>query len=596
MDDFDPSSLIGRTFLSSPRADGQRFRSRIAEILEDQEFRAQQDPTYTKFRCVRDADESEEILAYHEFAMALEEELEDDGVFKFRAIRSHQGPLSKTDPEWRGSNWNLLIEWENGEITAEPLSFFAKEDPVSCAIYGKQAGLLELPGWKRFQRLAKREVKLARMLNQAKLRSARTSPIFMFGFQVPRNHREAVELDAKNGNTKWQDAEKLELQQLYEYSTFRDMGHKSRTGVPSGYKQIRVHFVYATKHDGRFKARLVAGGHLTDTPLQSVYSGVVSTRNLRIIVFLAELNGLALWSTDVGNAYLEAYTQEKVCIIAGPEFGSLAGHILIIVKALYGLKSSGLRWHERLADVLSDMGFFPSHWLKYIEKLIALYVQLFGEPPKHYASPLEKGDHPELDDTAECGPTDIKVYQSLIGSLQWVVTLGRFDVMTAVMTLSSYRAFPKIGHLHRAKRIVGYLAKMKHGAIRVRTEMPDLSDLPDPQYQWDRSVYAGAYEVVSNDDPEPKGKPICLVSFVDANLFHDSITGRSVTGVLHFINQTPIEWYSKKQSTVETATYGSEFVAARTGVEQIMDLRFTLRSLGVPIQVHYARRSTNKLL
>eukprot|EP00934_Nitzschia_sp_Nitz4_P005148 Nitzschia sp. Nitz4//scaffold568_size2940//1121//2491//NITZ4_009283-RA/size2940-processed-gene-0.4-mRNA-1//-1//CDS//3329554641//5138//frame0 len=99
MDDFDPLSLIGRTFLSSPRADGQRFRSRIADILEDQEFRAQQDQIYTKFRCVRDADESEEIPAYHEFAMALEEELEDDGIFKFRAIRSHQCPFSKADPE-----------------------------------------------------------------------------------------------------------------------------------------------------------------------------------------------------------------------------------------------------------------------------------------------------------------------------------------------------------------------------------------------------------------------------------------------------------------------------------------------------------------
>jgi hypothetical protein len=61
------------------------------------------------------------------------------------------------------------------------------------------------------------------------------------------------------------------------------------------------------------------------------------------------------------------------------------------------------------------------------------------------------------------------------------------------------------------------------------------------------------------------------------------ITGRSVTGVLHLINQTPIEWYSKRQATVETATYGSEFVAARIAVKQIMDIRTTLRFLGVPI-------------
>ena len=96
----------------------------------------------------------------------------------------------------------------------------------------------------------------------------------------------------------------------------------------------------------------MAGGHLTNTPIDSVYSSVVSLRGIRIIVFLAELNELELWATDIGNAYLESLTKEKVYIIAGSEFGDRAGHTLIIVKALYGLKSSGLRWHERLADVM----------------------------------------------------------------------------------------------------------------------------------------------------------------------------------------------------------------------------------------------------
>ena len=65
---------------------------------------------------------------------------------------------------------------------------------------------------------------------------------------------------------------------------------------------------------------------------------------------------------------------------------------------------------------------------------------------------------------------------------------------------------------------------------------------------------------------------------------HCMATGKSVTGILHFLNKTPIDWYSKKQATVETATYGSEFVAARTCVEQIIDIRNTLRYLGIPIR------------
>ena len=66
-------------------------------------------------------------------------------------------------------------------------------------------------------------------------------------------------------------------------------------------------------------------------------------------------------------------------------------------------------------------------------------------------------------------------------------------------------------------------------------------------------------------------------------MLHDIVTGKSVTGVLHFVNTTPTDWFWKRQATVETATYGSEFVAAKTLTEQIMDLRNTLRYLGVPI-------------
>ena len=71
---------------------------------------------------------------------------------------------------------------------------------------------------------------------------------------------------------------------------------------------------------------------------------------------------------------------------------------------------------------------------------------------------------------------------------------------------------------------------------------------------------------------------------MDANLHHDLATGKAVTAALHFLNQTPIDATTKRQTTVETATYGSEFVAARTAVDQIIDIRTTLRYLGVPIR------------
>ena len=85
------------------------------------------------------------------------------------------------------------------------------------------------------------------------------------------------------------------------------------------------------------------------------------------------------------------------------------------------------------------------------------------------------------------------------------------------------------------------------------------------------------------DAPPALGKHVQLSHFVDANLHHDALTGRSVTACLHFANGTPIDFFSKKQATVETATYGSEFIAARTCVEQIIDIRNTLRYVGIPI-------------
>ena len=139
----------------------------------------------------------------------------------------------------------------------------------------------------------------------------------------------------------WRDTELTKLSQIDEYESFIDKGEGYDPGKE--YKKIRVHMVYAVRHDGRHKAHLVAGGHLTETPIDSIYSSVVSLWGICMLTFIGELNDLKVWSTDIGNAYLETYTQEKVYIIAGPKFGDREGHVLIILKALYGLHSSGLR-------------------------------------------------------------------------------------------------------------------------------------------------------------------------------------------------------------------------------------------------------------
>ena len=91
-------------------------------------------------------------------------------------------------------------------------------------------------------------------------------------------------------------------------------------------------------------------------------------------------------------------------------------------------------------------------------------------------------------------------------------------------------------------------------------------------------------ELKPKDAPPPRGPTVTTTTYCDANLYHDKITGRALSGILHFVNGTPIDWYCKRQATVETATYGSEFVVARIATEQIIDIRTTLRYLGVDIQ------------
>ena len=122
-----------------------------------------------------------------------------------------------------------------------------------------------------------------------------------------------------------------------------------------------MQLVFDVKSDGQHKAHLVAHGDITPEPEESIYSSVASLRSLHIVSFLAKLNDLKLMAGDIGNAYLESETSEKVYITAGPEFGPLQGHTLVIFKAIYGLRSSGLRYHEKFSKTMCQLGFRPSY-------------------------------------------------------------------------------------------------------------------------------------------------------------------------------------------------------------------------------------------
>ena len=170
----------------------------------------------------------------------------------------------------------------------------------------------------------------------------------------------------------------------------------------------------------------------------------------------------------------------------------------------------------------------------------------------------------------------------LIGAGIWAVTLGRFDVHYAISTMARFNILPREGHLKELLRVFGYLKHFAKRRIIIDTETADHSNLKFTEHNWSE-LYPDSKEELPPDMPEPKGNSVKIIIYFDADHAHDLETRRSVTGIFVLFNNTPIRWYSKRQNTVETSTYGSELVAARIAVEIAMEMRYKLRMLGVPI-------------
>ena len=767
MANIDIPNVLGRSFLLPPEDNGEHHMSKIINIdghgqpLED-----------LKIKLQINKDQAEEIMSYNQLMdyilRCTDDEEDQDSLFKFRDIVAHQSPLEPTNPNHKRSKYNVMVEWESGEVTLESLPLISKDNPVTCTLYAKKHDLLDTTRSKR----------LIRAVKQSRIHQVRASARYQHSFQISTDYNHAIRPDKKNSNTHWQDTMDLESSQIHEHKVFKD----------------------TVNLDDRSKERLVTDGHLTKEPGESIYSGVVSLRSLRMVVFLPQLNNLEIWGADANNAYPEAYTDEKLCIIAGPELKELQGHFLTMVKALYGTHSGGARWHDRLFDILQELSFKPSQvdhdvWTRpepggtcyeylavyvddlaiaakdpqafynelkkrynlklkgagpleyhlgcthkkdsdgtlatdprrYVNKILESYERMFKEKPGKSRPPLEGGDHPELDTSELCdeqlislGHFDIAFdeactldtscdyllhldspslspelqYNSSVDSVEIeflpeseghldhtknsptdlfsthhdyelfllqkeldapnnnlnhhnfhtcenqddilihatnlsnIFALPQFMVQhtcddqeptddpiavpTASQASCDHTLKPKCAHnptdipvqwfkfihlipkprmtekpfqiaVHKAyspiasmnykwtinlhdghplfqvmkqegyttpKRIVGYLLFLPDGAIRFRTGEPDFSSLKDQEYDVTRSVYSGACEQIPHDIPKPLGEHGQTTHYVDANLHHDHATGKAVTAVLHFLNQTPIDAYSKRHHLV----------------------------------------------
>ena len=238
-----------------------------------------------------------------------------------------------------------------------------------------------------------------------------------------------------------------------------------------------------------------------------------------------------------------------------------------------------------VANGTKAWAFGSAQYVKTAVKNVEDYLHKQGETlPNRVTTPLSNGYRPEIDISEELKPDKASYFQSLIGVLRWMVELGRVDICVEVSMLSSHLALPRKGHLEQVLHMFGYL-KVHHNAEMVfDSSIPDIEMEPFVREDWSQSIYGEVAEDLPPNMPEPKGKAFTMRVFVDSDHAGDSVTRRSRTGFIVFLNEAPIYWMSKKQTSCETSTFGAEFIAMKQATEYVRALRYKLRMFGIPCE------------
>ena len=160
---------------------------------------------------------------------------------------------------------------------------------------------------------------------------------------------------------------------------------------------------------------------------------------------------------------------------------------------------------------------------------------------------------PELDMSQECNEDQVELYQSLIGIMRWLCEIGRVDILTETSLLSTYLTCPRIGHLHQALHVFKYLKDHNRSRVVFDPSYVDINDdhlSPDDRAatkaKYMKELYPDAVQFKPGNAPRPRGRPVQITCFVDADHAGDKITRRSRTGIIIFLNKAPIIWWTKK--------------------------------------------------
>ena len=237
----------------------------------------------------------------------------------------------------------------------------------------------------------------------------------------------------------------------------------------------------------------------------------------------------------------------------------------------------------RLPNMVEALTFSSSQYVQEAVSNVEKFLQdLDGSMLSMiFNNPLSNGYRPELDISTELDGDNGDYYQSLIGILWWMVELGRIDICCEVSMMSSHLALPIEGHLAQVFHILAYLNKHHNSALVFDPSYPDVDIDTFLKHDW-TNLYGDVKEAILPDMPEPLGKEVLIRCFVASDNAGEKLTRRSCSGFNIFLQMSPIYYCSKRQNTVETSTFGSDFMAMKLVCEYICGLRYKLMMVEIP--------------
>ena len=220
--------------------------------------------------------------------------------------------------------------------------------------------------------------------------------------------------------------------------------------------------------------------------------------------------------------------------------------------------------------------------IKEIEVKWGNLAKLF--PRQSLDIPMPSDSHPKIDNSNPLSNDDIQLYQSYIGILRWAVDLGRIDICKAAGAMARFSTMPREGHLEQLFHIFAHLNKYHNTEIVFDPTDPIIDKSKYQKQDWASSEFGHieGKEELPPDMLEPRGFGFVIRAKVDADHGADTVTRRSRTGFLVYINSALVYFMSKKQTSIETSSFGSEFTAMKQCCEYLKGLRYKLQMMGIP--------------